>query len=46
MRASKTAVVIRKRSFSETARITGDGQLFVGLDHSLRARRAGVRNSL
>jgi hypothetical protein len=31
--------------YSETARITGDACLFVGLNRSLWACRAGVRNS-
>lgn len=35
----------RKGWYSETARIAGDAHLRVGIDRSLWARRAGVRNS-
>jgi hypothetical protein len=37
---------VKNRWYYETARIAGDAHLFVGLDRSLWARRAGVRNSL
>ncbi len=46
MRSMGCEEYVIKPWYSETARITGDGHLFVGLDHSLWAHRAGLRNSL
>jgi hypothetical protein len=36
----------KKRWYPETAKIAGDDNLFVGLDSSLWAQFAGVRNLL